>query len=130
MRRDQAHMALLADHRMCAVGITLAGPVVAVCVNIGDYRHLLASAEIPKRHKAGAMEDDDARIQSRGIKIVVADELGDFPRALGAQQKCAALTLAAAATAELAKRRIQSHNEMRRGSLVIIKWVKATMDKF
>lgn len=113
MRSNQADMALLAYHGMSAIGLALTSPVVAVRVNVGDNCHLFAPTKVPERHKARAVENNNTCIESRGIEIVVADKSGDLPRALGAQEKCAALTLATAAPAELAKK---AHPEPQRNA--------------
>ena len=98
MRRDQANVALLPDHGMSAIRVTLPGPIIAVRMDVGDDAHLLSPAEIPERHKSRAVKDDDAGVECGRIEVVVADEFRDAPRALLAQEESAALPRSTAPT--------------------------------
>src|SRR2546430_1731870 len=75
MRHNETHVAFLPDHWMSAIGVTLSGPLTAVGVNVGHHGHLLAATKVPQRHRASAVEDNDAGVKRSGIEIVVADEL-------------------------------------------------------
>jgi len=103
MRGDQADVAFLSDHGMRAIRVTLPGPIIAVRMDVSDYVHLLSSAEIPERHKSCAMKDDDSRVESGRIEVVVADELRDALRTLFAQQESATLPFSTAPTLELSE---------------------------
>ena len=102
MGRDKAHMAFLANHWMGAICIALAGPLVAMSVDVRYDRHLFSAAKIPERYEASAVKDDDTGVQRRRIQVVVADELRDLPRALFTQQECAAFAFTATPSAKFA----------------------------
>ncbi len=82
MRYNKTYVAFLSDHRMRSISLALTGPFVAMRMYVGDDRHAAFTAVVPKRYKTGAMEDDNASVQSRWIELIIADKFGNFVRPL------------------------------------------------
>lgn len=98
---DQAEVTLLANHWMRPISVALSRPLVTMSVHVGDNSHPFFPAIVPEWNKASSMKNNDTRVQSTWIQIVVTDEFCDSRRAPSREKKSTAFSLAATPPTEL-----------------------------